>query len=292
MEKEVFEQDLVEQGDFIRVFPIHLLFEREGDLPTAEALQEAAKDLLGETDIVSGKGGLISLAVKRCEVTYQDGEQVPAQVLMAEFNPFDPEKIDSLTRTQFWDCPESGSLLSRCRYEVTLCDFMSAGLPYQERCAMLTGWLETVLKFFPEALVVWVPSAWKLLTPERLMANPYEGAKRFLHYGVNARFFRIEGTEDMLVDTLGLYGIGLPDVQYHFHDLDPSAVVNHAYCVAAYLFDHNAPIQAGETIDGLREGEMDQDVQWKCQYEFSLVQPKRELMDICPGAYAAGRREP
>ena len=94
----------------------------------------------------------------------------------------------------------------------------------------------------------------------------------------------------MLVDTLGLYAIGLPDVQYHFHDLDPNAVVNHAYNVAAYIFDKDASIKDGETIDGISEQGIDRNIQWKCQYERSLIQPDREVMDICPGEYASGER--
>ncbi|MNI91289.1 hypothetical protein D3C73_1489270 [compost metagenome] len=95
----------------------------------------------------------------------------------------------------------------------------------------------------------------------------------------------------MLVDTLGLYAIGLPDIQYHFHDLNPDDIVGHAYNVASYIFDANAPVKNGETIDGLEDGRMSREVRWRCQYEESLIQPIREVMDICPGEYASGRRE-
>ena len=114
---------------------------------------------------------------------------------------------------------------------------------------------------------------------------------RFVYFGVNARFFNIQGTDDQIVDTLGMYAVGLPDVQYHFHGLDPNRVVNHAYNVASYLFDRNAPVRSGETIDGLLNGNMSQEVQWRCQYEDALIQPVRCVMDICPGEYAAGNRE-
>ena len=80
-------------------------------------------------------------------------------------------------------------------------------------------------------------------------------------------------------------------MQYHFHGLDPNRVVNHAYNVASYLFDRNAPVRSGETIDGLLNGNMSQEVQWRCQYEDALIQPVRCVMDICPGEYAAGNRE-
>ena len=47
----------------------------------------------------------------------------------------------------------------------------------------------------------------------------------------------------------------------------------------------------GETIAGLQNGEMNQDIQWKVQYEDSLVQrPIREGLDINMGEYASGTR--
>ena len=82
-------------------------------------------------------------------------------------------------------------------------------------------------------------------------------------------------TKDMLVDTLGLYAIGLPDIQYHFHDLNPNDIVGHAYNVASYIFDVNASLKSGETIDGLEDGRMSREVRWRCQYEESLIQPIR-----------------
>ncbi len=280
-----------QRPSFTHLFQIHLLFERNGIRPSAAALQEAARPTLGDTDVVAEvKNQLTTLAVKRFQADYKDAQRVPAQVLMADFAPFDSASIDQMQRSQFWECPQGGELLDRCGIQVMLSDFMAAGLPYKERCTLLTGWLEAVLSLFPDCLAVWVPSAWKLLTPAQVLDNSLEGPGRFLHFGVNARFFRIQGTEDMLVDTLGLHALGLPDVQYHFHGLDPNHVVNHAYNVASYIFDNDAPIRGGETIDGLRDGRIDQTVQWKCQYETAMVAPQRDVMDICPGPYAAGDR--
>ncbi|WP_278606929.1 hypothetical protein [Veillonella parvula] len=35
---------------------------------------------------------------------------------------------------------------------------------------------------------------------------------------------------------------------------------------------------------------MNQDIQWKVQYEDSLIQPVREVLDINMGEYASGTR--
>ena len=45
-----------------------------------------------------------------------------------------------------------------------------------------------------------------------------------------------------------------------------------------------------QTIDGLADGRMCREIQWKCQYEDALIQPPRGVLDIHMGEYAAGGR--
>jgi hypothetical protein len=189
-----------------------------------------------------------------------------------------------------WDCPDGEKLLDSCKYKLMLSDFLAAGLEYKLRCRMLARWLEIALELFDDCVGVWIPASGKLLTRQQLLNNPYRGDDRFLYFGVNIRFFNIQGTEDMMVDSLGLYAVGLPDVQYHFHGLDPNDVVDHAYRAVGYLFGHDAPVKPGETIGGLKDGQLSAEVHWPCRYEKALLQPEREVMDICPGEYASGNR--
>ena len=94
----------------------------------------------------------------------------------------------------------------------------------------------------------------------------------------------------MLVDTLGMGTLFLPDLQYHFHVMDPNWVVNHAYNVLSYILVNNNPIKDGETVDGVKNGKMSRRIQWTCQYENALIQPPREVLDINMGEYASGNR--
>ena len=71
---------------------------------------------------------------------------------------------------------------------------------------------------------------------------------------------------------------------------DPNWVVNHAYNVASYILEHDNPIQDGETIDGVADGQMCREIQWKCQYEDALIQPLRGVLDINMGECASGMR--
>ena len=277
-DQKVFRQNLDEKGSFQTLFQIYLLFTEKGTRPDGKKIQKALLSKFEKVDIVANvKDSLSTFAIWKYIVEYKDKQRLPAQVLMSDFENFDGNNIDLMQRSQLWDCPEKDEILANCKYKIMLSDFMASGLPYKERCAMLTEWLETTLELFPDR--------------EQVLNNPWAAPTRFLHFGMNIRFFNIQNTNDMMVDTLGLYAIGLPDIQYHFHDLDPNAVVNHAYNATAYIFDTDASIKDGETIDGISEQGIDRSIQWKCQYERSLIQPDREVMDICPGQYAAGARE-
>ena len=117
-----------------------------------------------------------------------------------------------------------------------------------------------------------------------------EGPDRFIRYAVNARFFNIDGTNDHIVDTLGLSLLYIEDLQYHFHGMDPNWVVGHAYNMASYILANDRPIKDGDTIDGVTDGRLDQSLQWQCHFEDAMVQPKRPVLDVHMNEYAAGDR--
>ena len=50
------------------------------------------------------------------------------------------------------------------------------------------------------------------------------------------------------------------------------------------------PIKSGDHIDGIKDGKMSTEVQWKVQYEEALIQPIREVIDINMDEYASGKR--
>lgn len=237
-------------------------------------------------DTVSKSSGLLSFALMNHTVTYKDDVKVPSQILISDFNPIKNPIGDEVTRSQFWDCPNGAELLDSCSWDIFLSDFLALGLDPVERAGILSDWVEIALDLFPECAAVYFAPSGKLLAAENMKNNPYEGSLRFFYGGVNARFFNIQGTNDMLVDTLGLYALGLPDVQYHFHDLDPNDVVHHAYNTAIYQFQNNVPIESGHAIGGISPED-----KWKCQYENSLIQPVRTVLDIEAGSFASGNRE-
>jgi hypothetical protein len=55
---------------------------------------------------------------------------------------------------------------------------------------------------------------------------------------------------------------------------------------AVYLFEKGPVIESGQTVAGTEP-----DSKWRCQYENSLLEPNRGVLDLDPGElYAAGKR--
>lgn len=72
--------------------------------------------------------------------------------------------------------------------------------------------------------------------------------------------------------------------------MNPNDIVNYAYVILYYIYDNNNPIKDGNTIVGLSNGVMNTEIMWKLQYESSLIQPLREVVDINTLEFAAGSR--
>lgn len=282
----VLSQDLSSEAKYSGVYMMNLLFREKCASPSIDIVVEKLKERFGDVDIVGDNTNLSSFALSDHTIAYEGGKKAPSMVIITECESIEKPLGDAVARTQFWDCPNGVELLDSCSWQVMIGDFMARGLPALERAEILADWLEIALELFPSCVAVYFQASAKLLTAEQLKDNPYSGALRFFYGGVNARFFNIQGTNDMLVDTLGMYAFALPDMQYHFHTLNPNEVVNHAYNTAIYQFENDAPIKQDDTIQGL-----DSESKWKCQYESALIQPKRDVLDINTGEYAAGNRK-
>lgn len=288
--KEVFQQDREQKADRPgAVFVIHLLMKTPSPMPDKEQMTRTMEKHLGPVDCFCHDGKVAGFAAKKYKVEFKD-RAVPPQLMVMGCDSTSGMNIDEITRSQFWDCPNSETILSECRYHVVATDMLAGGLPYPDRAEMLVDYVDALVELYPSCEAVFFQSSGKMLTKEQILNDNVPRNQRFIYYAVNARFFNIEGTDDMLVDTLGMSTLFLPNLQYHFHGMDPNWVVNHAYNLLIYLFENDCPIKSGETVDGIEAGQMSQSVQWKCQYEDSLIQPIRPVLDINMGEYASGSR--
>ena len=289
---KILKQDMSQTADRPgMVFMIHLLMEEKCEMPEKEHIHKIMCKHLGETDCFCYDGNMAGFAPQKYSVHYEKEKlNVPPQLIIMNCSEIEKPIMDDVSATQLWNCPNGGEILETCKYQVMATDMLAAGLNYKERAEMLVNYVEALVNIYPSCKAVVFETSKKMLTREDILNCTLPKEMRFLHYAVNIRFFNIQGTNDMMVDSLGMSTLFLPDVQYHFHDLNPNDVVNHAYNVLSYIYDNDNPIEDGNTIAGITDGNMNSDIKWKVQYEDSLIQPIREVIDINMGEYASGNR--
>lgn len=275
-------------------FMIHLLMDEMCEMPDKEHMNEVMNRHLGETECFSYDENGAGFAAKKYTANFENGKkQAPPMLMIMGCVEIKKPIMDEVAESQLWDCPDGDEIMKSCKYQVIATDMLGAGLDYKDRAEMLVDYIEALVELFPTCRAVVFETSKKMFTKEAIINCSVPKKSRFIYYAVNVRFFNIQGTDDSIVDSVGMSTLFLPDVQYHFHGVDPDAVVNHAYNVLTYIFDFDEenPLKAGDTVDGIANGQMSRDVQWKVQYEESLIQPIREVVDVNMGEFASGSRQ-
>ena len=151
---------------------------------------------------------------------------------------------------------------------------MLALLPALERANLDMDFTDALAELFPDCEAFLFQNTGKLVRARDVRSHGLSGADRYIRFGLHARFFNVEGTDDMVVDTLGMGTLFMPDLQYHFHSLDPNRLVHHACSTALYILENDCPIKSGEIIDGVEAetGRISRSVPWRCRYEQALIQ--------------------
>lgn len=273
-------------------FPIQMLFREETPLADMARMEAVLGQHCGKVECFGQKDGMVGFRAME-HLVELDGEVLPVQLIMVGGLAFEGDKIPVKTVQQMWDCVERREeILSQCRYQVLAHDMLAGALPMQERARLDMDFLEALAELYPSCEAFYFPTCGKLLPGEAVRHHDFKDLVRFVHFGMNVRCFKMGDEGDVLMDTLGLGVLELPDLQYHFRGVSPDWVAEHACTLAAYLLEHENPISAGQTVDGLDEGGSLGAAQWLCQYEEAIVHPPREVLDIEMGPYAAGNRGP
>lgn len=292
MGEDVVQQNLEEEkgprpgGPFL----IQMLFKEPVAMPGKEKMTAAMEKHIGAVECFCHDEKSAGFAALDHIAEFKDGK-APVQLMVMGCTSFQGKGFDAFLMSQMWDCQEDRDRIFReCQHQVVAIDLLAAALPALERANLDADFLEALAELYPTCEAFYFQNCGKLFLAEDVRSHSIQGPNRFIRFGVNARFFTIQGTQDMVVDTVGMSTLFLPDLQYHFHGMDPNWVVNHAYNVASYILEHDNPIGDGETVDGIRDGRMSQELQWSCRYEDALIQPPRGVLDINMGEYASGER--
>lgn len=285
------ETDKTNNNDaFNRTFIVNLFFEKRCEMPDKKIMTEIMSKHLGDVDCFSCDSSLAGFSARKYPIQTDKGIIYPQLMIMNCTNSTADLKIDDFTKSQMWDCPQAEEIFERCSYNFAVTEMFTSMMDYKDRANLLMDYSEAAVEMFPSCKAVLFRNSEKMFPRERLVNHDIPKDSRFIYFAVNVRFFNIHGTQDHVVDTLGMSTLMLPDLQYHFHTMNPNDVVRHAYSFLEYIYFNKCPIKSGETIDGLINGRVDESVRWICHYEDSLIKPQRDVIDICMGEFAAGER--
>lgn len=275
------------------VFFMQLLMKEICEMPSTERITEVLSKYLGEVRPGSINEVFSGFFAMDYQAEFKDGKAAPVNLMISQCDVFQADQqIDEMKRSQMWECRnDRDRILSECKYHVVVNDMLGGGLPSKVRANMLMDCLEALLELYPSCEAVYFRNSGKLILADEIRQKKLSGLIRYIRYAVNARFVNIMGTEDSLVDTLGLSLLYIEDLQYHFHNMEPGWVVEHAYNMALYLLENDAPVKEGDTIDGIADGRIVQHIQWQCHFEDAMLKPERAVLDACMGEYAAGDRQ-
>lgn len=206
-------------------------------------------------------------------VSLSTGVAAPSEPLLAA------AALEATPTDQSWTWPDAEKVVSSCTHRILVTEVLSSTFEPKPRVESFRSVLQFLVAETGPAAIRWLHNSHWREPGELEAAHPLAGP-------VNMRFFLVASDEGaMVVDSLGMYQLGLPDVQIHFRDKDPNMLVELAFNVAAYLYENGPVIAGGATLNG-PDG-----LVLTCSWEDSLIGPLRTVIDLDPGEpYSAGRR--
>ncbi|MFT4468814.1 DUF4261 domain-containing protein [Arthrobacter sulfonylureivorans] len=189
------------------------------------------------------------------------------------------EALQATPTDQSWSWPDAGQEVPGCSHRILVTEVVASGFEPKPRVESFHRVLRLLAEATKPAAIRWLHNSHWRDPGELEAAHPLAGP-------VNMRFFLVSNDEGaMVVDSLGMYQLGLPDVQVHFRGVDPNVLVELAFNVAAYLYEHGPVIQSKAQLNG-PEG-----MKFTATWEDSLLPPLRTVIDLDPGTpYSAGNR--
>lgn len=278
------EADLVPH-DTRGLLTVRLLYP-ERPTPNKTDLVQKIRERCGRVDLHDLDEQMMIFTLLDHVVTFPEGTAPTQATVVLEDPPLDIGKIEPALQ-QSWDWKEARSTVSKCRAGVVVAVLLARALPHKEHLALVHDVVLSVLESAPCQAMHWLPSQ-RVVDPDAYLRSKAPDHYDPIFPAINVRFFNISNREpgEMLMDSIGLATLGVPDVQCHFVGLDPDAVAQMLFNTAYYLFDRGDVIGDGHTVEGVQPGQ-----RWRCQHENALVPPRRVVLDIDPGPpYGAGKR--
>jgi hypothetical protein len=263
-----------EPAGFAKVYAVELLCEAPPRIESGELLARI-RDRVGACGLVDPDARTAGLNFHFPQ--HRTGfktDSVPAQCVVG----LSPRPVDDRFLTaaldQSWDWKEARAAVAIHRCTVVVSDLLASGLPYQERLDLFQDVLLATLEVVPACALLWRPCG-RLVEPTAYRRSHRGGEAGDPLYGpLNVRMFT-EGDE-VLMDTLGLSALGLPDLQSKFSGgaVDPNTVAGLLHGAARYVYGRGDVLKDGDTVPGPSEA------RWECRRTTALAPPARAVVEV------------
>lgn len=266
--------------NFPEMLTVKLLFEKKPNLSAKDILKALQQyfDVVENNEDVGNIKCLI-FAFPNIRVNLVDAN-IPAQCTV--FIPNDDKlgiDLPEVALQQNWHWDGANENVKKCNYELLITDLMTRTLDYKERLNLYMNFLVAVTKA-TKPDVIYSVCGQKLIKPDLLLLNWDEESRRQLFYCIcNIRLYNITGSghRDILMDTVGLSALGLPDFQIRSSTFEANEIASLLWNYAYYIYEMGDIIETGNTLEGIPVGS-----KWKCERKISPLQPERVIIDVSP----------
>lgn len=242
-----------------------------------ERLQALLAGRFGSVEPVETESDVTLFALHDLPMGDVEGQRMPCTVSFVPVDELDREALlASLSQT--WDWPDARELaLSAVGSHVVLPPMSSAWLDYKTRLDLLHCGVSALLDQTDPLALHW-PQSQRVVAPEAYRVARGDRADR-LYPQANVRMFRVQQGQpgELFMDTLGLFSLGLPDLQVRFAGEEPGEIAGQLFYLARYVYEHGDVIQDGHTVQGGPASSS-----WRCHHASSSIGPDRPVLELEP----------
>ena len=255
-------------------YTVDLLYD-ERPLFTRDEILATLRDRCGAASAMdpTAEGGL-NFFFPDLRVPFKQGT-APVQIAMTvEPSPVPADQVQAELK-QTWDWAEAKDKLARHKFHVVVSDLLAAALPYKSRLGFFQNVLSGILELLTPIAVRWRPSG-KLVNPAALVKALEPGQGRDPIKGaVNVRRTLVPSAGGVIMDTLGLGALGLPDFEIALGERMPPLFDAMLRSIARYEYDLGDVLTDGRVFKGGGESFVVERAQ-------SSVDPSRDVFVLKP----------
>jgi len=253
----------------VSTYAVDLLYDERPLFSRDEVLAKLRDRCGAASPMDNAKDGGLNFFFPDLRAPFKDST-VPVQVALTVTPGQLPVDQVMTFMKQTWDWAEAKDVVAKHQSIVTLSDLLASGLPYKSRLGFFQNVLCGVLELMTPLAIRWRSSG-KFVNPAVLQAALEPGPKRDAIRGaVNVRRTLVKATGGVVLDTLGLGSLGLPDFEVALGERMPQAFELALRSLARYQYDMGDVIAEGRTIKAGAEA-------FQLAIGSSSVDPKRDV---------------